>query len=135
MNNWLQYIPHAAHTIVWMFAAVLIIIRLNSVANAILGAISEKKPDGTRGEVSIKRIIPFIFTLVICYMVVGCMHNEKKEFNSTAFWGLMLYVALATTVISVSQAFGFFDRISILRGKVTETSIENKSKDHSSDNP
>ncbi len=122
MNNWEQHIPHM-HTLFWMGVAIIVLRKLTPFVNAIVSAISEKKADGTRGEISIKRIIPFIFTLLVCYMVVGCMHSGR-EFNTTAFWRLLFFIALSTTVITVAQANGFLDKISILKGKVIETRSE-----------
>lgn len=122
MNNWQKYEPHA-HIILWLFIAVLLIWKLTPFIDAILEAISEKKEDGTRGKVSIKRIIPFIFTLLICYMVVGYMHTGGV-FNQNAFWGLLLFIALSTTVITVTQAQGLIDQLSTFKNKITNTKVE-----------
>lgn len=115
MYNWMKYAPHA-HIIIWAIVAIIAIWKLRPLMDVFISAVSEKKPDGSRGEVSIKRIIPLIFSLLICYMVVGYMHNGK-QFNDTAFWGLLLFIGLATTVITVTQASGLLDKMSILKSK------------------
>lgn len=62
------------------------------------------------GKASIKRAIPATFTLLICYMVIGTMHGVKI-FNEKAFWGLLGYIGLATSVFTVMQFTSIADKV------------------------
>lgn len=113
-TTWIQYIP-PTHIIVWMFAGIIILWKLSPFLRAMREACSEPDKDDKRGKVSRKRIIPLLFTGTVVYMIIASMHGGKI-FNEPAFWGLLGYIALDTSVITVTQADGFLDRISALKG-------------------
>lgn len=121
MKEFSQFIPHTSTT-VWIVLALVIMCRLDFFLGIFRESICEKPTDGGPGRASIKRIIPMIFTLLICYMVVG--HTRGRTFNETAFWGLLLFISLATTVLTYAQAAGFMDKINLFKGKTTETKSE-----------
>ncbi len=124
MKEFAQYIPHTS-TIVWIIIALVILSKLNFFLQIFKEVISEKMPDGTVGSASIKRFPTITFTFLVCYMVVGYMRNPgTKEFNETAFWGLMLFISLSTTVLSVTQAGNLLDKINIFKGRPVVTKSE-----------
>lgn len=111
-----QFIP-SKHIMLLAFIACVVTWKLTPFLRAMKSACSEKKADGTRGEVSLKRIIPMIFTLLICYMVISTSKG-KATFNETAFWGLIGFISLATSIITVTQATGIMDKIAALKSGV-----------------
>ena len=128
MTNYLQYIPEA-HTIVWMIIISVAIWKLNPFLRAMREACSEQDTkDGKRGKVSRKRIIPLLFTGLILYMVIANIHTcGAKAFPEIPFWGLLCYIALDTSIITVTQADGFLERIAAIKGRaITKESITEK---------
>jgi hypothetical protein len=126
-----QYIPNK-HTLLLMYVAGIITWKLTPFLRAMREACSEKPTDGTRGKVSIKRIIPMIFTLLVCYMVIGYTRG-KGVFNDTAFWGLIGFIALSASIITVTQATSIMDKINslkigVLNTKTEETSVQKKTE-------
>lgn len=130
LANWQHYIP-STHLLIWVYAGIIVTWKLTPFLRAMREACSEKPTNGSKGKVSLKRIVPIIFTLLVCYMVVGSMHSGKP-FNETAFWGLMFFIALGTTVITVTQASGFIDKISAFKGNILKTNTEEVSTKKSS---
>ena len=117
MTNWIQFIPET-HTILWIFACIIILWKLTPFLRAMREASSEPSKDNQRGKVSRKRIIPLIFTFLVGYMVIGNMHSCNSEgFNRIAFYVLMGYIALDTSILQVTQIFGFMDKLSAVKGK------------------
>ena len=116
--TYLQYIPQM-HKIVWMIIGAVAIWRLNPFLRAMREACSEPDVNGKRGKVSRKRIIPLLFTGVVCYMVIYNIHSCGAQlFPEVPFWGLLCYIALDTAVITVTQADGFLDKVAAIKGKV-----------------
>lgn len=109
--------------ILWLYVGGIVTWKLTPFLRAIREACSEQSVNGVRGKVSLKRIIPLIFTALICYMVVGCIHTGKP-FNETAFWGILAFIGLATTVITVTQLYGIADKVVELKGKILSTTTE-----------
>ena len=120
------------HTALLIYVGAIITWKLSAFLRAMKSACSEKLPDGKKGEVSIKRIIPFIFSLLVCYMVIS-NSKGKGTFNDTAFWGIIGFIALATSIITVTQATNIMDKVSalksgILNTKTEETNIQKKTE-------
>ncbi len=116
------------HLLLWGYAAIVATWYLRPFLRAAKEACSEPdSKDGSRGKVSRKRIIPIVFTLLICYMVIGSMHSGKP-ISEFAFWALMAYIALDTAVITVSQADGFIDKITALKSKTVQREIKETEK-------
>lgn len=116
--NWQQFIPEG-HTIPWILAAIVVFWKLTPFLSAMREACSEPDAADRRGKVSRKRIIPLMFTALVCYMVIDNIHScGAKTFNDVAFYILMLYIALDTTVVTLSQADGIIDRITLLKKTV-----------------
>ncbi len=126
MQNWQTYIPDK-HTMLLIYIGLIITWKLSAFLRAMKSACSEKLPDGSRGEVSIKRIIPLIFTLLICYMVIGNA-NGKATFNDTAFWGIIGFIALATSIITVTQGINIMDKISAIKSGLLQEAPETHNK-------
>ena len=61
-----------------------------------------------------------IFTFMLCYMIIGAMHG-KGEINLYAFFALLFSVLLATSIITVTQADGFLDKISALKSGILKS--------------
>jgi len=121
MKDYSQFIPHTSTT-VWILAGLVVLYRLDFFLQIFRESICEKPTGEGPGRASIKRIIPMIFALLICYMVVGS--TRGRPFNETAFWGLMLFISIATTVLTYAQATGFIDKINVFKGKAIETKSE-----------
>lgn len=121
--DWQQFIP-SKHTALWLFVGGIIIWKLTPFLRAMREACSEQSVDGVRGKVSLKRIIPIIFTLLVCYMIISNLHTPAAKFNETAFWGIIGYIALATSVITVTQGMGILDKVNQIKGNLLKSTEE-----------
>lgn len=105
-------------TLMLIFGSALVLWYMRPFLVSMKEASSEPGANGMRGKVSRKRLIPILFAFLIAYMIVA------NAFNETAFIGLMLYIALDQTVISVTQVDGLLDRVTKLKSSALKREQE-----------
>lgn len=115
MIDWEKYLPEPK-TLPIIFAMAIIAYKINPIMRALREACSEPDKDDKRGKVSRKRIIPLMFAVVSCYMIIDNINTcGGKAFNFDAFIVLILYIILDTGLVTVAQADGLLDRLTLLK--------------------
>lgn len=112
MSHWQQYIP-SLHQFFWFIIAIIAIVNITKLIDFLTEALSEMKPDGTKGKGSSKRLILFMFAAGFVYGWLRSIHANTKldPYVSTL---IVVFLLLGLAILKPDQANTLLDKLKSL---------------------